>query len=141
MKRTPLNYLTVAREEKLVLWARNDNKQKIRELESMRSLVKQEDSHLLEELITLRKREAKGDYEALEKAAEFFDKSAIPLAAAFPTLAMFLATEHVLDGPFRFPVLLASYMLGGTIWGFFRWMSLRLAQEARRGLADLGKVD
>lgn len=141
MKHLPETGHSVKRDEQ-VRWARYESNYDIRELEDLRPLLKdQQEQKTLEEVISRRKRQAKGEFEALEKVAEFFDKSAIPLSAAFPTLAMFLATEHVLDDPARFYVLLGSYMIGGVIWGFFRWLALRCAQEARRGLADLGRVD
>lgn len=132
---------SVNRDEQ-VRWAGYESNYDIRELEDLRPLMKsQQEQKTLDEVIARRKRQAKGELEALEKVAEFFDKSAIPLSAAFPTLAMFLAAEHVLDDPARFYVLLGSYMVGGLIWGSFRWLALRCGQEARRGLADLGRVD
>lgn len=109
-------------------------------LEALRSVIEDaKERELLELAILTQRRLAKGDYEAMEKRAELFDKAALPGAAALPALLTFLSAEQVLQGPARFGLLLAAYLFGGCTWWLCRWASFVYGGRARRGLAKLGK--
>lgn len=111
-------------------------------LEALRSHVSDgKDREVLELAILMRKREARGAYEAIERRVDLFDKTALPAAAALPALTTFLSAERVLVDPVRFAVLVASYLFGAGIWWVCRWMAFREGRRARLGLARLGKVD
>lgn len=116
--------------------------QRVEALEALRrDTAEGKDREALDHVILMRKRSAKGAFEAMERWADLFDKAALPAAAAVPALATFLSAERVLIGPARFPALLASYLFGAGLWWFCRWMAFRRGQRARLGLARLGKVD
>jgi len=111
-------------------------------LEALRSRIEDpKEREQLELAILTQKRLAKGDYEAMEKRAELFDKAALPGAAALPALLTFLSTEQVIQGPARFALLLGAYLFGGFVWWICRWASFVYGGRARRGLARLGKVE
>lgn len=111
-------------------------------LEALRSTIEDpKERERLELAILTQKRLAKGDYEAMEKRADLFDKAALPGAAALPALVTFLSTELVIQGPARFALLLAAYLFGGCVWWVCRWASFVYGGRARRGLAKLGKVE
>ncbi len=98
-------------------------------------------SKVLELVILERKRLAKGDLEALEKVADLFDKASLPLAAAFPVFMSALAGEKLLVDALRAKLVIGAYIIGGIFWIVLRALSLLYALRARRGLAELGKVD
>lgn len=111
-------------------------------LEAMRSSsADDQQREILDHVILRRKRQVKGDFEALERIADLFDKAAVPLAAALPVFVSFLSAEHALVDPARFRWLLGSYTFGAVVWLFCRFASVRYGARARRGLAHLGKVE
>jgi len=115
--------------------------QALEALRLMRASAEDKEKAALELAILIRKRTLKGELEMLAFTAEWWEKSAVPLAAAFPVFITFLASEKILDGHLRSKVLLASYLLGGLAWGVCRWVALKYGGRAKRGAADLGKVD
>lgn len=113
-------------------------------LEALRaSLVGAEDEAraILDLTILHRKRAEKGELEELNAVADWFDKSALPVAAAFPVFLTFLASEKILADPMRSTALLVAYLFGGVLWVICRWKSLQYSKRAKRGAAELGKVD
>lgn len=111
-------------------------------LEALRSVIEDpKEREQLELAILTQKRLAKGDYEAMEKRADWLDKAALPSAAALPVLLTFLSSEQVIQGSTRFALLLAAYLFGGAVWWICRWVSYVYGCRARRGLAKLGKVE
>lgn len=91
--------------------------------------------------ILRRKRTMKGEWEDLSALADFFDKSALPVAAAVPVFLTFLAGEKILVDPLRSKVLVTAYLFGGCAWIFCRWKAFQYGRRAKRGAAELGKVD
>lgn len=115
-----------------------------RALEAHRLAGLSEEERLLANLdfaILARKRAIKGELDVLDRWADLYDKAALPAAAAVPAFLTFLASEKVVVDPVRSTVLAAAYLFGGSVWIFCRWMAHRLSCRAKRGAADLGKVD
>jgi hypothetical protein len=112
-------------------------------LEALRDVIVGNDKMLatLDDLILERKREAMGDALALECVADLYDKSAAPLALAFPVLIAVVGAEALVPTPLAHWLSGASYLLGATLWVVMRILSLRTAKHARLKLARLGKVD
>ncbi len=111
-------------------------------LEAMRAIaVDEKTQQILDLVILTRKRQRKMAYEKLGSRADLFDKVALPVAAAGPTLLTILDNSHVLAGPYRTMILVASYLFGGLAWAVFRLLNYRYGLEARVRLAELGKVD
>ena len=91
--------------------------------------------------LTLQRRDVKAEIEVLALQAEFFDKAALPMAAAFPVFMTFLASEKVLADPWRTAAVGCSYVVGAVLWMICRWQAFRLGRRAKHGTAELGKVD
>ena len=99
------------------------------------------DQRILDLVILARRREEKVQLESYAQLADLFDKSALPAAAVLPVFLTFLASEKLLSDPWRTTILTVAYILGGVVWIYCRFRSLRYGSMAKRGAASLGKVD
>lgn len=94
----------------------------------------------LEKLILSRKRELKGQAEALLAVVDLCDKAALPLGAAVPGAVSILVSAGLLDDPRKIWFALSS-VAGGLLWAIFRVLAYRVAISSRLELAQIGKVD
>ena len=116
--------------------------QELRELEDLCETLTEGSSERkkLEKLILGRKRELKGQAEALVALIDLCDKAAIPLGAVMPGAVTILVSTGVLDDP-RKIWFFAGSVLGGLLWATLRVLAYRTTITARLELAQIGKVD
>jgi len=114
----------------------------VRVLELLRAESKDDvERRRLDLVILLRKRAAKAEFEAIEREADFWDKAALPCAAAIPGLLNLLAGASVANDPLWRAANVACCVAGAVVWLLCRLAALNQSKRAKAGLADLGKVD
>jgi hypothetical protein len=95
----------------------------------------------LQEYVLLDRRERKGQLETQEKIGESRERAALPLAAAVSFLGSWSAGLSLVPLSWKPGTVFAFGLLGSLLWWFIRESGYKLIINARKGLAQLGKVD
>lgn len=111
-------------------------------LEVMRALAKDEDlRRAIDVVLVQTKRKAKEEFERYDRLADFWDKAALPMAAAIPGFFAIMISDHLVPNPVPSGATAASYLAGAIAWLICRVAAVRYGIRAKAGLALLGKVD
>lgn len=133
---------TAAFKERQGDWSRLDAYSiEVLELVERTSNLKDAERTVLQEYLLFRKRKLKIELEVMERAADYVERAALPVAVTSFSVVNWLLIELQASDGWRSVVQVLAFVSAVATWYGMRTLAFRRTTKARRQLAKLGRVD